>query len=159
MKLLSTGLAGVAGLACMLAWAAVHAASPIRLDDSGSHTVPPNVQMQWRHVPGSSRGGGRADVMEATVRVAVQIDTSAHAGKTGRIYMVLPADGGSALAMEWQSDGRLLPGRLRPGERALVYQGPLPEARLADQLRVLVQSDGQWATASRRLSVHFELEI
>lgn len=143
----------------MMALPVLASASPIRLDDSGSHTVPPHVQLQWRHVPGSSRGPGQADVMEAMVRVAVQIDTSAHAGKTGRIYMVLPADGGSALVLQWQSEGRLLPGRLRPGERALVYQGPLPESRLADQLRVLVQSDGQWATASRRLSVHFELEI
>ena len=30
-------------------------ANPHRLDDSGSHTVPPNVQMQWR--PLSARGG------------------------------------------------------------------------------------------------------
>ena len=38
------------GLMTATAWA-----NPHRLDDSLSHTVPPNVQMQWR--PLSARGG------------------------------------------------------------------------------------------------------
>ena len=138
--------------------AAAQAAGPIRLDDSGSHTIPPNVQMQWRHVPGSSITSPSAGQMEAALRVAIQIDTQAHAGKTGRIYMVLPADGGAALQLQWQTQGRLLPGRLSPGDRALVFQGLLPGPRLTDQLQLQVLADGQWAAASRRLSLHFELE-
>lgn len=142
------------------AWcAAAHAAGPIRLDDSGSHTVPPNVQMQWRHAPGSSLTNPNASQMEAALRVAIQLDLREHTGKTGRIYMVLPADGGAALQLQWQTQGRLLPGRLSPGDRALVFQGALPGPSLSDQLQVQVLADGEWASASRRLSVHFELEL
>jgi hypothetical protein len=139
--------------------AAAQAASPIRLDDSGSHALAPHVQMQWRHVPGSSITKQGADQMEAALRAAIQIDTQAHAGKIGRIYMVLPADGGAALQLQWQTQGRLLPGRLSPGQRALVFQGPLPSPGLTDQLQLQVLADSQWAAASRRLSFHFELEM
>jgi hypothetical protein len=137
------------------------AATPIRLDDSGSHTIPAHVQMQWRHVPGATlaKAGASNDQMEASLRVAIQLDTQAHAGRTGRIYMVLPADGGARLALQWQTQGRLLPGRLAPGERVLVYQGTLPNPVLTDQLQLQVLADGEWAQASRRLAVHFELEL
>jgi hypothetical protein len=137
------------------------AAAPIRLDDSGSHTIPAHVQMQWRHVPGASliKGGASNDQMEASLRVAIQLDTQAYAGRSGRVYMVLPADGGSRLALQWQTQGRLLPGRLAPGERSLVYQGVLPDSLLTDQLQLQVLADGEWAQASRRLAVHFELEL
>jgi hypothetical protein len=134
-------------------------AATIRLDDSGSHAIPPQVQMQWRHAPGSSLANPNASQMEAALRVAIQLDTQAHAGKTGRIYMVLPADGGAALQLQWQTQGRLLPGRLSPGERALVYQGTLPGPALLDQLQLQILADGQWAMAARRLNFHFELEM
>ncbi len=135
-------------------------AQPIRLDDSGSHTIPPNVQMQWRHAPGSSLAAAHStSQMEAALRVAIRLDTQAHAGRSGRIYMVLPADGGPPLQLQWLTQGRLLPGRLNPGDRALVYQGLLPGPTLSDQLQLLVLADGEWASASRRMTVFFELEL
>jgi polysaccharide export outer membrane protein len=58
-------------------------ANPHRLDDSLSHTVPPNVQMQWLPmVRGQSASG-----MEAWVRVNIRIDTREWVGRSGRIYM------------------------------------------------------------------------
>lgn len=130
-------------------------ANPHRLDDSGSHTVPPNAQMQWR--PLSSRGGADPG-MEAWVRVNLRIDTAAWAGRSGRLYMVLPRDETSTVEAVWTSQGRLLPGRLTSGERALVYAGTLPGPTLEDQITVRLRTGADWASASRRLNFHFEFD-
>lgn len=58
-------------LPVVLGMALTAQAAPLRLDDSLTHTVPPNVQMQWRPMPTARDGSG--DV-EAWVRVNVRID-------------------------------------------------------------------------------------
>ncbi|WP_156406238.1 MULTISPECIES: hypothetical protein [unclassified Hydrogenophaga] len=143
--------AAVCGLMAASAWA-----NPHRLDDSLSHTVPPNVQMQWRPVPpGQSDAGG----MEAWLRVNVRINTRDWAGRNGRVYMVLPRDQASNIEAVWTTQGRLQPGRLVSGERTLVYAGQLPGATLDDQLQVRLRSGPDWLSSSRRLNFHFELDV
>lgn len=130
-------------------------ANPHRLDDTGSHTVPPNVQMQWR--PLSARGGSDPG-MEAWVRVHLRIDTTPWAGHSGRVYMVLPRDESASVEAVWTTQGRLLPGRLLPGERALVYAGRLPGPVLEDQISVRLRSGADWQGSMRRLQFHFEFD-
>ncbi|MCW5654933.1 hypothetical protein [Hydrogenophaga sp.] len=143
--------------AALAALAAVGAqANPHRLDDSLSHTVPPNVQMQWRPVPpGQSDAGG----MEAWLRVNIRIDTRDWVGRSGRIYMVLARDQASTIEAVWTSQGRLQAGRLLSGERALVYAGTIAGTTLEDQLQVRLRSGADWQSASRRLNFHFELDV
>ena len=144
-------------LAALLASGLVNAAgapSAQRLDDSLSHTVPPNVQLQWRPLPPSA---GAALSMEGWVRVNVRIDTAPVAGRPGRVYMVLPPEQ-RGLELVWTSQGRLLPGRLTPGQRALVYAGTLPGPALEDQIHVRLRSGADWRSNSRRLNFHFELD-
>lgn len=145
---IATVLAGL-----LLAGAAL--ANPHRLDDPGSHTVPPNVQMQWR--PLSARGGAEPG-MEAWLRVNLRIDTTAWAGRSGRVYMVLPHDETAQIEAVWTTQGRLLPGRLVSGERALVFAGVLPGPTLEDQIGVRLRTGADWASASRRLNFHFEFD-
>jgi len=141
--------------AAFLAIAATAAtAAPIRLDDSQTHTVPPNVQMQWRNLPSSA---GSAGSMEAWIRVNVRLDTAALSGRVGRVYMVLAKDSTSVVEASWTSQGRLLPGRVVSGERTLVYSGTLPAA-LADQLALRLRASPDWDSPSRRLNFHFEFE-
>ncbi|WP_439520503.1 hypothetical protein [Hydrogenophaga sp.] len=131
-------------------------ANPHRLDDSLSYTVPPNVQMQWLPIrSGQAYAGG----MEAWVRVNIRIDTRSWVGRTGRIYMVLPRDQASDVEATWSSQGRLQPGRLVSGERALVFAGAIPGATLEDQLQVRLRSNADWQSNSRRLNFHFELDV
>ena len=73
-------------LALSLALSGPAHANPHRLDDSLSHTVPANAQMQWRPQTGADPDAG----VQAWVRVNVRIDTSDWVGRTGRVYMVLP---------------------------------------------------------------------
>jgi hypothetical protein len=137
-----------------LLWAGHAAANPFRLDDSQSHTVPPTVQMEWRAIaPGQPDTG-----MEAWVRVNVRIATREWVGRSGRIYMVLPRDQASTIEVSWTTQGRLLPGRLVSGERALVHAGLIASETLEDQLLVRLRSAADWNGPSRRLNVHFELD-
>ena len=131
-------------------------ANPHRLDDSLSHTVPPNVQMEW--LP-ATRGQSGAGGMEAWVRVNIRIDTRNWVGRSGRIYMVLPRDQASSIEAVWTTQGRLRDGRLVSGERTLVHAGPIPGAMLEDQMQVRLRSNADWASNSRRLNFHFELDV
>ena len=130
-------------------------AATVRLDDSLSHTVPPNVQMQWLPF---SRGQGTASGMEAWVRVNIRINTRDWIGRNGRIYMVLPRDEASSIEAVWTTQGRLQAGRLLSGERALVHAGPITTPTLEDQLQVRLRSNADWQSNSRRLNFHFELD-
>lgn len=129
-------------------------AAPIRLDDSLTHTIPPNVQMHWRAMPPSA---GPAGSMEAWVRVHVRVDTTAWSGRSGRVYMALARDSASVVEASWTSQGRLLAGRVLSGERALVYAGVLPPT-LEDQFMVRLRASPDWDASVRRLQFHFELE-
>ncbi len=145
----------LAALACGLMTATAWA-NPHRLDDSLSHTVPPNVQMQWLPLtPGQSYAGG----MEAWVRVNIRINTRDWMGRSGRIYMVLPRDEASTIEAVWTTQGRLQPGRLVSGERTLVFAGTIPGATLEDQMQVRLRSNADWTSNSRRLNFHFELDV
>lgn len=145
----------IAALACGLITATAWA-NPHRLDDSLSHTVPPNVQMQWLPLtPGQSYAGG----MEAWVRVNIRIDTRDWMGRSGRIYMVLPRDEASSIEAVWTTQGRLQPGRLVSGDRTLVFAGTIPGATLEDQMQVRLRSNADWSSNSRRLNFHFELDV
>lgn len=131
-------------------------ANPHRLDDSLSHTVPPNVQMQW--LPMTRGASSQTSDMEAWVLVNVRIDTRAWVGRSGRIYMVMARDEASSIEAVWTTQGRLQPGRLVSGERALVYAGAIRGATLEDQLKVRLRANADWSAPSRRLNFHFELE-
>ena len=140
---------GLCALVAGQAWA-----SPYRLDDSQSHVVPPNVQMQWRAVaPGQGDTG-----MEAWVRVNVRIATREWQGRSGRVYMVLPRDQSATLEAVWTTQGRLLAGRLVTGDRTLVWAGVIASDTLEDQLLVRLRAASDWGTSSRRLNFHFELD-
>lgn len=131
-----------------------HAAT-VRLDDSASQVFPPAAQWHW--APGSLRSGSQNLHMNLVVKV--RVDTRALAGQSGRVYMVLPVDNEGQVVAEWQSEGRLLGGRMVSGERALVYSGSLPAPMLEDTLRVRLTADARtMSDDARRLAFHFEFD-
>lgn len=145
----------VAIAACLLAFATFSRAETHRLDDSLSQVFPPVADWAWE--PGSVRSGSTKLHMQ--VRVNVRIDTKNWAGRPARVYMVLPPDAGAALTAEWETQGRLLGGRLVSGERALVFSGIVPGPWLEDTMRVRLTTDTRFARASvNRIAFHFELD-
>lgn len=143
-------------LACaLLVWSASAAAAPLRLDDSLTHTVPPNVQMRWRDVQAGRDGTAE---MEAWVRVNVRIDTRPIASQSGRIYLVLARDQGATMEASWTSQGKLQSGHISSGERALVFAGVVQGGTLEDQFLMHLRSPANWQGDSRRLQFHFEFD-
>lgn len=146
--------------ACLLAaWVVLAAgmahAETHRLDDSLTHTVPPNVQMQWRPLQAAADGSG---AVEAWVRVNVRLDTRAFVQRSGRVYLVLERDQASPVEAVWTSQGRLQAGRVVSGERTLVFAGALPGATLEDQLNMRLRAQTDWQSDQRRLNFHFEFD-
>lgn len=142
-------------VALSLLFAAAAQAETHRLDDSLSQVFPPVAEWAWE--PGSLRSGTTR--MHMQVRVNARIDTKAWAGRQARIYMVLPADAGAPVTAEWDTQGRLLGGRLVSGERALVFSGIVPGPWLEDTMRVRLTSDNRFARESgNRFAFHFELD-
>lgn len=142
-------------LPVVLGMALTAQAAPLRLDDSLTHTVPPNVQMQWRPMPTARDGSG--DV-EAWVRVNVRIDTRPIVNRSGRVYLVLERDESSVIEAVWTSQGRLQAGRVVSGERTLVHSGPIAGPTLEDQFLMRLRSQADWLKSSRRLQFHFEFD-
>lgn len=131
------------------------AVSPIRLDDSLSQVFPPVAEWAWE--PGSIRSGNSRLSMK--VAVNVRLDTRRWVGSQARIFMVMPVEGAGPISAEWETLGRLLAGRLTPGERALVFSGSIPGPWLEDTMRVEIKADSRTMIESpKRLSFHFELE-
>jgi hypothetical protein len=125
------------------------------LDDRGSYTDPPHLTLQWR----SLGAGGGAGVMEGRARLALRLDTREHAGKTARIYMAMSPTVRPGLVLQWQSRGRLLGGRIAPGERVLVYRGVIPGPVLEDELALFFSADGDWGGDLSRVQCRYEVEL
>jgi hypothetical protein len=127
----------------------------IVLDDSGSYTDPPHLTMQWRTLG----QGGSAAVMEGRARLALRLDTRAHAGRLARIYMVMSPLAGAGLTLTWQTRGRLLGGRIASGERVLVFRGVVPGPTLEDELALFFSAESQWGGDLGRVQCRYELEL
>lgn len=101
---------------------------------------------------------GRPEV-DNHVRVDAMLDVRPWVGRSGRIYLVLPPQPLSSLRMQWRTHGRLRPGQLTGGQRALVYEGPIDAPLLQDRMDFTVQVDGRELVSAQRLNLRFEIEL
>ncbi|MEJ7745716.1 MAG: hypothetical protein WKF61_02970 [Luteimonas sp.] len=132
------------------------ATSTFRVDDSGSQVLGNTVQMKWDSV--APQRGERPTVSGA-ITVLVRLDLAQWQGSNARIYMTLPAQAAGPVTATWTTQGRLLPGILRAGERALVYAGVMPTALLEDTMRLVIQADGQKLVRTEQLNFAFEIDL
>lgn len=146
-------------LACLLlALAAAPAgAETHRVDDSASQVLQGGpLKMRWDSLVPQP---GQPATMTGEVVVLVRLDVSAWQGRTGRIYHVLPALPSGPVTVRWSTQGSLLPGVLRDGERTLVYSGPITTPRLEDTFRMTIQADGDRVLRPQDLVFSFEIEL
>ncbi|WP_363796483.1 hypothetical protein ABU614_14110 [Lysobacter firmicutimachus] len=131
-------------------------AATFRVDDSASQVLDNDVQMKWDDaVPGQHA----RQTVSGALTVRVRLDLSPWQGRQGRVYMTLPASPSGPILTQWTTRGRLLPGALRAGERALVYVGPLPAGLLEDTVRLNLQADGQRLSRAEQLHFSFEVDL
>lgn len=139
----------------MLAFASPARAQTYPVDDSGSTVLGSDVRMRWDE---AAPRNGRAGWLTGHVTVLVRLDVRAWRGRNARIYQVLPPQPGAQVIAEWTSNGVLMPGRLRPGERALVFAGPISSDELSDTLRITLRADGDYLGRTESLDFSFEIE-
>ena len=111
--------------------------------------------MRW---DSGAPGPGRAQTMSGAVTVLARLDLAPWRGRNARVYLVLPAQPFGPVAASWTTRGRLLPGALRAGERALVFAGPVVDDRLEDTLRLRLETAGAHLERAESLQFHFEID-
>jgi hypothetical protein len=143
----------VGPVACLLAAGAPQAgAATFAVDDSASR-----IEML-----ASARGAGGTigrPQVDNHVRVDAVLDMRPWVGRSGRVYLVLPPQPLASLRMQWRTHGRLRPGQLTGGQRALVYEGPINAPLLQDRMDFTVQVDGRELLSTQRLNLRFEIEL
>lgn len=141
-------------LVCVLSLPA--GAATFRVDEAGTVVSQPVVNMRWRHlVPGR----GADNTVEANVRVDVRLNLAPWLNRPARLYMVLAPVNSDRVLVRWSTQGRLLPGSLYSGERALVFEGAAGPAVLNESLLLTMETDGERLTQLQNLNFHFEIEV
>jgi hypothetical protein len=130
-------------------------AATVILDDSQSQVLQPQLPLQWRSISPSQ---GDHQVIGST-RVQIRLNTQEWQGKTGRIFMALPAQPGIVVRAQWQTQGVLLPGQLQSGSRTQVWAGTITQSMIEDVMNVTITTDGRNLQAHQLLRFHFELDL
>ncbi len=130
-------------------------AETLHVDDSGTTTSAPITKMRWRQlIPGRA-----ADhIAQGELQVDLRLNLTRWLHKPVRLYMRLAPTVETTVLASWQSQGRLLPGSVRSGDRTLVYEGLVPAAILEESLQMRLSADGRQLSNAQTLSFYFELE-
>ncbi len=145
-----------AGALVAAAASAPVAAATYRVDDTGTFVSRPVTPMRWRQlVPG--RAGD--NTVEGQVTVALRLNLSNWLNRPARLYMSLAATDGDQLVAAWRTQGRLLPGSVRGGGRALVFEGLVREPFLQENIVLEMTADGRAIDRAKSLQFFFEIEV
>lgn len=145
--------AALVALACLGADAG---AATVRVDDTGTVVSAPVVNMRWRQlVPGQ----GADHTVEANLRVALRLNTAPWLNQNVRLYMVLAQVNSEPVVASWRTQGRLLPGTVRSGSRAMVYEGRITAGVLEETLDLHLATDGRNFLGTQSLQFTFEIDM
>ncbi len=150
-KSLASVLAALLWLATSTAFAQSY-----RVDDSASQVLGSTLRLKPATAP--ARGAPVYQV-SGEIEVLVRLDVTPWLGRRGRIYMRLPERSGRSVTASWTTRGRLLPGTVRSGERALVYNGPINVRTIEDTQRLRIEADGRYLRPSEQLEFTFEIDL
>ena len=115
----------------------------------------PTMNLRWQELSPRLRNGA---LMEGAMQVRVRLNLKPWVGRTGKIYMVLPAQLPGDISASWTTTGRMLPGRVQSGNRTLVYSGTINSAVLEDTLMLSLTVDGQRMLQTYNLLFRFEID-
>ncbi|MEC7119730.1 MAG: hypothetical protein VXW65_07495 [Pseudomonadota bacterium] len=141
---------------CLLFTSASSPARSFAVDDSRSQVLGGVIPMQWEHF---FPRAGQPDRLVGQISVRVHLDVSPWQGQVARIYHTLPHYPNGPFEVEWRSQGTLLHGQLRDGERTLIYHGRIDQPSLEDTLWINIWADGQRLSRAQPLAFSFEIEL
>lgn len=149
-------LGGCALCASLIGWPVAVGAATARVDDTGTRVSTPLVGMRWRQlVPGR----GADNTAEGSVQVALRLNVQPWLNQRGRIYMTLaPAARADAIKATWRTQGRLLPGSVQSGGRAVIFDGTIAAASIEETIDLTLSADGRSLVSPQSLQFAFEIE-
>ncbi|MEN9630233.1 MAG: hypothetical protein RJA10_3461 [Pseudomonadota bacterium] len=130
------------------AWSAV---APV--DDTGTVVETVAATLRWRE-----DNPARGSAADAGAVVRLVLNTQPWLGRRVRIHMALAALP-VRLGVSWTSQGKVLAGRLEPGQRVLLYEGLITTPLLTDRLQLSVTADGRDLTAPLQLQFSQDIEV
>lgn len=125
------------------------------IDDSGTLPHDAALALRWQQL--APRGSAN-NQMIGTLALHVKLNVTPWLHRTGRIYLVLPAQQPGALTASWTTQGRLLPGQVVTGQRTLVYAGPITTPFLEDMVQLTLSVDGRRVSQGYQINFHFEMD-
>lgn len=131
-------------------------AETFRVDDSATIATQPQIKMKWRNTALNNQS---SMILDGSTFVTIRLNTANWLNKKGQIYMVLPYQPIGTVAVDWTTQGRLLPGNLVSGNRTLVYAGIIQSPVIEDTIKINLQSDGSRLTLLHRLEFYFEIDV
>ena len=135
-----------------------------KLDDAPSPKRRLDAEPRWQYNEGYIGSRERLNALVASMpSVEVRLNTAAHIGRRGRIYLVMPQfvpglASPAALRLEWRARGAFQSGSALPGEKALLYDGPVTSAITGDVLDFNVYIDARHQLSALRFEPTFEFE-
>jgi len=142
--------------ALTIIWSGAAHGKSTPIDDSGTQALEPSVSLRWEAARPSRSGGGNLMVGSATIRV--RINVLPWVRRSGRIYFVLAAQQPGPVSVSWETQGRFMPGRIRSGNRVLVYSGPITTPFMEDVFRFQFSVDGTLVQRAFPLTYRFEMD-
>jgi hypothetical protein len=140
---------------CIIWLVATSAQAGTVIDDSGTLPYNAALALHWRDaVP----RGGAGNPMTGTLQLRVRLNVSPWLRHTGHIYLVLPAQQPGAIDASWTTQGRLLPGQVTTGGRALVYAGPITSAFIEDVVFLTITVDSRRMAQAYPVNFRFEMD-
>jgi hypothetical protein len=152
----STLCAIAAACCCAFTASGPTEAATFRVDDSATIPQESSATLRWRQLA-PSRGGDNS--VEGATTVQVRLNLAPWLKRNGRLFLVLPEQSMGQVSVNWTTQGRLLPGNLVSGQRALVYAGPIMTPLLDETLILKIVTDGTRLGSAHRLNFHFEIDI
>ncbi len=143
-------------LALTIIWASTAQAKSITIDDSGSQALAPSVAMRWKTAAPARSAAD--NVMLGTTTIRVRINVMPWLRHSGRIYLALPAQQPGPIGLSWITQGRLLPGQVRSGNRVLVYAGPITTPFMEDTLTFEFSVAGSLMQRAVQVTYHCEMD-
>ena len=126
------------------------------VDDGASAPQESSALLRWRRLA-PSRSNDNA--LDGTTVVIVRLNLAPWVNRTGRVFLALPEQGTTPVRVSWTTRGRLLPGTLSPGNRVLVFAGPITTPTLEETLALQIEADGSRLSGTQRLKFQFEIDM
>ena len=125
------------------------------IDDGGTLPYDAPLVLRWQQL--SPRRPVNM-TLTGTTSIRVRLNVAAWLHRTGRIYLLLPAQQPASLSAAWTTQGRLLPGKAVAGSRTLVYAGAVTTPFIEDVLQLTLNVDSRQMRQLYHVNFQFQMD-